>query len=82
MNELLENEEIKVMTNEAGRVVGYEPIVPERRRSRGKVLFIGGVLGLVGVGFLAAAPELGAASVVGGILASIGSAGVTLLARK
>jgi hypothetical protein len=54
----------------------------ERKRSRGKILFAGGVLGVVGVAFVLAAPELGVLSAVGGTLASIGSAGITILSRR
>jgi hypothetical protein len=50
-----------------------------RRRARGpskaKLLLAGGVLGIVGAGFILAAPEWDT-------IAGIGSAGITLLARK
>jgi hypothetical protein len=81
---VLDSETLTVMTDEAGRVVGYEshPATPERPRSRGRLLLAGGFLGLVGAGFICLAPELGIASAVGGVLAGVGSAGMTLLARK
>jgi len=81
---VLDAETVTLMTDEEGRVVGYEtePAAPERRRSRGKMLLAGGLLGLVGAGFIVFAPELGIVSAVGGVLAGVGSAGMTLLARK
>jgi len=80
----LDAENVTVMTDESGRVVGYEEntIEVEHRRSRGKILLAGGVLGLVGVGFVIFAPELGFVSAIGGVLAGAGSAGMTLLARR
>jgi len=58
------------------------PQYAPRQRSHGKLLLVGGVLGVLGAGFILAAPELGFASALGGALAGIGSAGVTMLARK
>jgi hypothetical protein len=64
----------------------WEGVRSARRRARGpskaKLLLAGGVLGIVGAGFILAAPELGFASALGGTIAGIGSAGITLLARK
>ena len=54
----------------------------KRRRSRGRLLLVSGLLGLLGAAFICAVPELGIASAVGGALAGLGSAGVTLLARR
>jgi hypothetical protein len=75
--------EITVHTDENGRVVAYdESSSHQAPHSHARLLLAGGVLGIVGVAFVLAAPELGVASAVGGALAGIGSAGMTLLARK
>jgi hypothetical protein len=76
-------QEITVRTDEEGRVVYYEvPMPKQHKKSRGKLLLAGGVLGIVGAGFVLLAPELGFASAVGGTIAALGSAGMTLLSRS
>jgi hypothetical protein len=54
----------------------------ERKPSHAKLLLGAGLLGVVGAAFVLAAPELGLASVLGGTIAGIGSAGMTILARR
>jgi len=63
--------------------VRRSPQRPTRKRVRGKILFVGGLLALVGAGFILAAPQLGiGVAIAGTLLASLASAGVTLLARR
>lgn len=64
------------------RMEEVELVPAPQRKKTGMILLAGGVLGVVSVGFVLAAPEIGLASAVAGTLAGIGSAGVTLLARK
>ena len=78
-----ELEDITVYQNEDGRIVSFERKLPQyHKKSRGKILMAAGVLGVVGTGFILAAPELGVAAAIGGTIAALGSAGMTLLSRS
>ena len=56
---------------------------PASKRVRGKVLFTGGLFGLMGSVFILASPKLGLPLAVAGMLvAGLLSAGATLLARR
>lgn len=50
--------------------------------SRARVLLLGGLLAVVGVGCIALMPEFGVASGVGGIVAGCGSALATIISRR
>lgn len=75
-----------IMIDEAPKIrpsFGAAGKAPARKRPRGKVLLLAGILALVAAGFVVALPELGAATALTGtILAGFSSAGVTLLARR
>ncbi len=57
-------------------------VIEAPSRSHVKLMLAGGVLGIIGAAFMFAAPELGFASAFGGLLAGVGSASMTLIARR
>ena len=71
-------------------VVEFPPETPDRleislstKRGRGRILFAGGLLGVFGVALILATPELSIPAALGGALvASIGSAAITMIARR
>ena len=83
MNTLDERTNTVMTADPAAGVRFDEPIIAfHRKRSRGKLLLIGGILGVIGVAFIAFAPEWGITSALGGIAAGAGSAVVTIFARR